>query len=72
MNHKTCPTKTKEGKKEKTQTKNKLGKILNSIMIDIYPSLAIVTLSTSGQLKNGLKTGCKAKPHYVLCTRNPC
>lgn len=38
-------------------------------MIDIYPSLPIVTLPINGQLKNSLKTGQKAKPNYVLCTK---
>lgn len=52
---KTCSTKTKESKKQtnkktKTEMKNKLGKVLNSIMVEIYPSLGITTLNINGPL----------------------
>ena len=71
LNHKTCPTKTKGSKKEKKDTKNKLGKILNSIMIDIYPSLAIVTLPTNGQLKKQPKNWMQSKTQLCIVHKKP-
>lgn len=39
-------------------------------MIDIYP-ISSNDYSTSGQLKNGLKTGCKTKAALCIVHKKP-